>query len=178
MSTKKSIVRTVLDYIEIVVFAFVLSWGLRSTVVEASVIPTPSMLPTIQLQDRVVVDKIAFKFSEINRGDIIVFRPPSDVDSSGTDWIKRVIGLPGETVEIKNGKVFINGSELTEAYEMEKPNYTYGPIIVPENSYFVLGDNRNNSLDSHYWGVLPKDNIVGKALIKIWPLKSFGYLAK
>ncbi|WP_434510933.1 signal peptidase I [Desulfitobacterium sp. AusDCA] len=178
MSTKKSIGRTVLDYIEIIVFALVLSWGLRSTVVEASVIPTPSMLPTIQLQDRVVVDKIAFKFSNINRGDIIVFRPPSEVDSSGTDWIKRVIGLPGETVEIKNGKVFINGSELSELYEMEKPNYTYGPTIVPENSYFVLGDNRNQSLDSHYWGALPKDNIVGRALIRIWPLKNFGYLAK
>ena len=178
MSTKESFGRTVLAYIEIVVFAFVLSWGLRSTVVEARVIPTPSMLPTIQLQDRVVVDKIAFKFSEIDRGDIIVFRPPSDVDSSGTDWIKRVIGLPGETVEIKAGKVFINDCELTESYEMEKPNYIYGPIIVPENSYFVLGDNRNNSLDSHFWGVLPKENIVGKALFRYWPIESFGYLAK
>ena len=178
MSTKESFGRTVLGYVEIVVFAFILSWGLRSTVVQATVIPTPSMMPTIQLQDRVMVDKIVFKLSEIHRGDIIVFHPLTDVDSSGTDWIKRVIGLPGETVEIKSGKVYINDCELTESYEMEKPNYIYGPIIVPENSYFVLGDNQNNSLDSHYWGVLPKENIVGKALFRYWPLERFGYLAK
>lgn len=178
MSTKESFGRSILSYIEIVVFAFLLSWGLRSAVVQASIIPTGSMLPTIQLQDRVIVDKLLFKFSKIERGDIIVFHPLREVDSSGVPWIKRIIGLPGEKIEIKGGKVIINETELNEPYEMEKPNYCFGPIIVPENSYFVLGDNRNNSLDSHYWGVLPAENIIGKASLRYWPINRFGYLAR
>jgi len=178
MSIKKRFGRTVLSYIEIVVLAFVLSWGLRSAVVQASVIPSGSMLPTIQLQDRVIVDKLLFKLSEIKRDDIIVFHPPSNVDSHGSDWIKRIIGLPGEKVEVKDGKVFINDCELNEPYEMEKPNYSFGPIFVPDKSYFVLGDNRNDSLDSHRWGVLPSENIVGKASFRYWPINRFGYLAR
>lgn len=178
MTTKISFGKTILSYIEIVVFAFILSWGLRSAVVQASIIPTGSMLPTIQLQDRVIVDKLLFKLSTIKRGDIIVFHPLSEVDSSGVPWIKRIIGLPGEKVEIKDGKVIINETKLNEPYEMEKPDYSFGPIIVPENSYFVLGDNRNNSLDSHYWGVLPAENIIGKASLRYWPLNRFGYLAR
>lgn len=178
MTTKVSFGKTILSYVEIVIFAFILSWGLRSAVVQASIIPTGSMLPTIQLQDRVIVDKLLFKLSTIKRGDIIVFHPLSDVDSSGVPWIKRIIGLPREKVEIKDGKVIINETKLNEPYEMEKPDYSFGPIIVPENSYFVLGDNRNNSLDSHYWGVLPAENIIGKASLRYWPLNRFGYLAR
>ncbi|TGE36139.1 signal peptidase I [Desulfosporosinus fructosivorans] len=178
MSTKTNFGRTILSYLEIVLFALILSWGLRSVVVEASVIPTPSMLPTIQLQDRVIVDKLLFKLSEIERGDIIVFHPLREVDESGVPWIKRIIALPGEKVEIKGGIVIINGTELSEPYELEKPDYTFEEIIVPENSYFVLGDNRNNSNDSHKWGVLPAENIIGKASLRYWPLNRFGYLAR
>jgi len=178
LETKESFGKTVLSSLQIIAFAFLLSWGLRSAVVEASVIPTGSMLPTIQLQDRVIVDKLLFKLSTLKRGDIIVFHPLKTVDSSGVNWIKRIIGLPGEKVEIKNGKVLINDLELTESYEMEKPDYTFGPIKVPHNSYFVLGDNRNNSLDSHKWGVLPSENIIGKASLRYWPLNQFGLLAK
>ncbi len=170
--------RQIFDVLQVVIFAFIFSWGIRATVADARVVPTGSMLPTIQLQDRLVVDKISYKFSEVNRGDVVVFRPPSNVDQSGTDWVKRVIGLPGEKVEIRDGKVFINEQELTEPYELEKPNYTYDPIIVPEGSYFVLGDNRNHSKDSHYWGVLSNQNIVGKVFIRYWPLDGFGSLAK
>lgn len=173
-STKKLLCET----LEILIFAFILSWGLRSTVVEAITVPTGSMLPTIQLQDRLVVDELSYKLSEINRGDVIVFHPLTSVDSSGDLWIKRVIGLPGDIVEIKVGKVFINDHALTESYEMAKPNYTYGPLVIPKDSYFVLGDNRNDSLDSHYWGVLPAKNIVGRALFRYWPLNHFGLLAK
>jgi signal peptidase I len=178
MTSTRSTKRLIFETLEILIFAFILSWGLRSVVVEAVTIPTGSMLPTIQLQDRLVVDKLYYKLSEINRGDIIVFHPLTTVDSSGVPWIKRVIGLPGDKVEIKDGKVLINDQALTESYEMEKPNYTYGPLVIPKDSYFVLGDNRNDSLDSHYWGVLPAKNIVGRALFRYWPLEHFGLLAK
>lgn len=170
--------RFIFDVLQVLVFSFVCSWGLRATVADARVVPTPSMLPTIQLQDRLVVDKISYKFSEVKRGDVVVFRPPSNVDQSGTDWVKRVIGLPGEKVEVRDGRVFINEKELAEPYEMEKPNYKFGPFVVPDGTYFVLGDNRNNSKDSHYWGELSNQNIVGKVFIRYWPLDHFGPLAK
>jgi signal peptidase I len=178
MTSTQSTKRFLFEILEILIFAFILSWGLKSTVVEAVTIPTGSMLPTIQLQDRLVVDKLSYKLLEINRGDVIVFHPLTNVDSSGVLWIKRVIGLPGEKVEIKDGKVFINDHALTESYEMAKPNYTYGPLVIPKDSYFVLGDNRNDSHDSHEWGVLPAKNVVGRALFRYWPLEHFGLLAK
>lgn len=170
--------RFIVDVLQVLFFSFVFLWGLRATVVDARVVPTPSMLPTIQLQDRLVVEKISYKFSDVKRGDVVVFRPPSNVDQSGNDWVKRVIGLPGEKIEIKDGKVFINEKELTELYELERPNYTFGPIVVPEGSFFVLGDNRNNSYDSHYWGVLSNQNIIGKVLIRYWPINRIGQLAE
>ena len=171
--------KKVLEFLKILAFGFILSWGLRSTVVEASTIPTPSMSPTIQVNDRILVDKLYFKYSGINRGDIIVFNPPANLDNpTGDPWIKRVIGLPGDTVQIKDGKVSVNGQGLSEPYEMAKPDYNYGPLQVPKDSYFVLGDNRNESYDSHYWGVLPAQNVKGRALFRYWPLNDFGLLSK
>lgn len=176
MAKQQSAFRIILEALEILIFAVILSWGLRSSVVEAATIPTPSMLPTIQLQDRVIVDKLFYKLSGIQRDDIIVFNPPKNLDPSGDYWIKRVIGLPGDKVQIKGGKVYINDQELTEPYEMEAPNYTYGPVVIPKDSYFLLGDNRNNSLDSHYWGALPAKDIEGKAILRYWPIQRFGTL--
>ena len=176
MFNRKKTCRPIFDVLQVVVFSSVFAWGLHATVADARVVPTPSMLPTIQLQDRLLVDKISYKFSEVKRGDVVMFHPPSNIDQSGTGWIKRVIGLPGEKVEIRDGKVFINEKELIEPYEQEKPNYTYGPIVVSEGSYFVLGDNRNNSKDSHYWGELSNQNIIGKVFIRFWPLDHFGPL--
>ncbi|MDQ7094793.1 signal peptidase I [Desulfosporosinus sp. PR] len=174
-SSKKKI----LELLEILAFAFILSWGLRSAVVEASTIPTPSMSPTILINDRILVDKLYFKFSGIHRGDIIVFNPPKNLaNPTGDPWIKRVIGLPGDTVQIEDGKVLVNGQALSESYEMAKPDYNYGPLQIPKDSYFVLGDNRNASYDSHYWGALPAQNVEGRALFRYWPLKEFGLLAK
>lgn len=171
---KNKLKRELLENIVLIAFAVVFSLFIRSNVAVAALIPTGSMLPTIQLQDRIIVEKVSYKVQDIERGDIVVFDPPEYVQEKGPDWVKRVIGLPGEKVEIKNGVVYINDNPLIEGYLLEKPEYDYGPMIVPNDTYFVLGDNRNDSRDSHYWGVLPKENIVGRAVYKIWPIDHIG----
>ena len=125
-----------------------------------------SMTPSIQHGDYIMVNKAAYFFHEPNRGDVIVFHSPRN---PGSDLIKRIIGLPGDTVEVKNSKVFVNGTPLTEPYIMEQPKYQYPLQQIPEDNYFVLGDNRNNSADSHTGWFLPRENIIGKAWFSYWP---------
>ncbi len=108
------------------------------------------------------------------RGDVVVFRAPQSPDR---DFIKRVIGLPGERVEIRDGRVLINGRTLNEPYISEPPRYEMPPLVVPDGSYFVLGDHRNNSSDSHVWGVVPRENIVGAAWISYWPPAKWGFVS-
>jgi signal peptidase I len=151
---------------------------LRTFVIEGRIIPSESMLPTLQVGDRVMVNKFIYYFKKPQRGDIIVFHPP-EILNSKDDYIKRVIGLPGETVEMKNNKVYINGKPLVEPYLAEPVNYTYGPVVVPEDSLLVLGDNRNNSFDSHMWNAwLSKDKIKGKAFVIYWPIKEIKLLQR
>lgn len=164
------------ETLSIVIIAFILAMILRTFVIEGRIIPSGSMLPTLQLQDRVMVNKFIYYFKEPQRGDIIVFHPP-EVLNSKDDYIKRVIGLPGETVEMKNNRVYINNKPLSEPYLSEPINYTYGPVTVPENSLLVLGDNRNHSFDSHLWNAwLSRDQIKGKAFMIYWPLKEIKLL--
>ena len=125
-----------------------------------------SMEPNLHHGQYLVVSKISYWFHSPKRGDVIVFHSPQNPDQ---DIIKRVIATPGETVEIKGGKVYIDGRPLEESYIAEEPRYNLPPQQVPEDSYFVLGDNRNQSSDSHVWGVVPRENIVGKAWICYWP---------
>jgi signal peptidase I len=122
-------------------------------------------------------------FRAPRRGDVIVFRFPLD---TSRDFIKRVIGVPGDSVEVKDGKVFINGDPLVEGYILSTPDYTYGPKTVPEGQYFVLGDNRRNSYDSHAWhsqcsqqqtcDFVPEENIIGQAWVAYWPFDVFGFV--
>lgn len=167
---------------QVVFLALIFTLILRSYVVEAREIPSGSMIPTLQVGDRLLVDKIIYKATSLKREDIVVFAPPPqaqallDVTHKNDDLIKRIIGLPGDKIQIANGKVMVNGNPLTETYLAQKPDYTFGPVIVPNDSVFVLGDNRNNSLDSHYWGFLPLKNIKGRAFFKFWPLTSIGEL--
>ncbi len=122
-------------------------------------------------------------FRAPRRGDIIVFKFPQD---PSRDFIKRVIGVPGDTVEVRDETVFINGAPLKEDYVLDTPNYTYGPKTVPPDSYFVLGDNRRNSFDSHAWGAscgnqqqcdfVPEENIIGQAWLRYWPLDVLGFV--
>jgi signal peptidase I len=170
-----------IEGIKTIALAAVLAFGIRTLVAEARYIPTGSMLPTLQINDRLIVDKVSYRFSAPQRGDIVVFMPP-DAASLCTGqpppikdaYIKRVIGLPGDTVEVREGKVYINKQPLQERYIEEIPQYPYGPEVVPPNSYLVFGDNRNASCDSHYWGFVPKPNIIGRAIVRFWPLDRMG----
>ena len=114
---------------------------------------------------------VHYLFRRPRRGDVVVFRFPGNPER---DFIKRIIGEPGDTVEIKDNTVYINGGALDEPYITSKPNYTYGPQEVPPKQYFVLGDNRNNSYDSHVWGFLPEENIIGQAWLSYWPKDDWG----
>jgi signal peptidase I len=156
------ILREVVITILVAVAVFAL---LRFTVQSYSVVMS-SMEPNFQEGECIMVSKMSYRSSGPQRGDVIVFNPPFD---SQFPFIKRVIGLPGETVEIKDEKVFIDGIPLEEEYIMESPNYTMSAQEIPENEYFVLGDNRNNSNDSHNNWTVPQDNIIGKAWFTYWP---------
>ncbi len=138
----------------------------RENAFEVRYIPSGAMLPTLQVNDRVLIDKLAYRSRPPKRGDIILFEPTDTLRQQNfrDSFIKRVIGLPGETVKVRGRKVSVNNQPLEENYISDKPNYEYGPVKVPPNSYFVPGDNRNNSYDSHYWGFVPQALIMGKAI--------------
>jgi signal peptidase I len=139
--------------------------------VQAYTVVMSSMEPNIHDGECIMVNKACYRSSGPQRGEVIIFDPPF---ASPHPFIKRVIGLPGETVEIKDEKVFIDGIPLEEEYIMAPPNYTMPATEVPENEYFVLGDNRNSSNDSHNDWMVPRDNIIGKAWFIYWPPSKWG----
>lgn len=147
-------------------WAFILALLLRAFVFEPFYIPSASMEPTLYPNDRILVSKLDYLFSPPGRGDVIVFKYPMD---PSVDYIKRIIALPGEKIEIKNGVVFINGKALEEDYIMQHQGYDFGPLQVPQGMYFVMGDNRNDSADSRYWGPLAENLIIGEAKLIYWP---------
>jgi signal peptidase I len=141
------------------------------TVIQSSEVFDISMQPTLIAGDRLIVVKPIYNFTDPERGDIIVLRPPS---SPGKQYVKRLIGLPGDVIEVKNNTVYVNDIPLKEPYLKESPKYTMKPITVPPDNYFVLGDNRNNSSDSHAGWTITRQEIVGKACLRIWPFNKFG----
>lgn len=158
--------------------AAVLAFGIRTFVAEARYIPSSSMEPTLQINDRLIVEKVSYHFQKPQHGDIVVFNPTAALIAQNFKdaFIKRIIGVPGDTIQIKDGKVFVNGKPLTENYIAQRPNYQFGPVTVPPDQYLVLGDNRNNSYDSHYWGFVPQDRLIGRAALRFWPFNRFGSL--
>ena len=137
-----------------------------------------SMEPTLQVDDSLLISPDVYSNANPQRGDIVTFTPPSPAigaDATRQDpWIFRVIGLPGETFEVRDGQTLINEVPLPEPYISEPPAYTFEPVTIPEDAYMVLGDNRNNAFDSTHWGVLPEDNIIGRVAFIYWPLGRFG----
>jgi signal peptidase I len=164
------------ETIETFAVAIALALLVRATVAEARYIPSDSMLPTLEKGDRLIVEKISYHFAEPHRGDIVVFYPPegSGFDKSGNAFIKRIVALPGEKIRVSEGKVFVNGKPQLEPYELEPPDYEMPERKIPDGHVFVMGDNRNNSMDSHVWGVLPLENIIGKATVRFWPPNRLG----
>ncbi len=182
------------ENLQTVIVAILLAVGVRWLVAEPRYIPSSSMEPTLQIDDRLIIEKLSYRVRKPERGEIIVFNPPNNpvVPDSSKVYIKRVIGLPGDRISIHDGKVFVNQTALIEPYIKEKPDYTlpgdnttcsgcFTPsqivevdgtpsFTVPPGRYWVMGDNRNNSLDSHAWGFLPEENIVGRAYFRYWPI--------
>jgi signal peptidase I len=150
--------------------SLVFAFGIRTLVAEPRYVASGSMQPTLEVNDRLMVDKLSYRWSNPERGDIIVFSPTQELKRQNLrdTFIKRVIGLPGEKVEIKGGRVYINDKLLPEKYIAENLVYQWGPVSVPPNSYLVMGDNRDNSYDGRYWGFVPRDNIIGKAVVRFW----------
>lgn len=172
------------EYAEALIVALILAFFIRSFVVQAFKIPSGSMLQTLQIGDHLLVTKFAYgvkiPFTNImvferegpERGDVIVFDFPEDPSK---DFIKRVVAVPGDVIEIREKRVFLNGEELSEPYIQHVDASTsvprrdnFGPVMVPENKYFVMGDNRDESYDSRFWGFVERNTIAGKALILYW----------
>jgi signal peptidase I len=148
-------------------------------------IPSESMQPTLQVHDRILTDRSSYQTQDPQRGDVVIFLPPDSLMqmvhgaipiNAKTVFVKRIIGLPGEVVEVKQGKVYVNQQPIAETYLLESPNYVWGPVKVPADSFVVLGDNRNNAFDSHYWGVVPRSYLLGKVFWRYWPPARFGGL--
>lgn len=160
-----SVRRFIIDVLETVVLSLVLFLGINA--ISARIrIESISMQPTLYAGDYVIVNKLAYKIGEPGRGDVIVFHYPPDPGRE--PYIKRVIGLPGDHVVVQDNQVLVNSVALDEPYINSAPNYD-GEWAVPEDSLFVLGDNRNNSSDSHSWGMVPLKNVIGKAEVVYWP---------
>jgi signal peptidase I len=173
------------ENVETFVVALGLALVVRATIAEARFIPSESMLPTLEVGDRLIVEKVSYRFEAPERGDIVVFEPPLSATAgfrTGNAFIKRVVGLPGERIDIRSGKVFIDGRALDEPYVLEAPRYpdpewdSLGMPggLIPGGAVFVMGDNRNNSQDSHVWGPLPIANIIGQTVFRFWPFSRLG----
>ena len=157
------------EWIYTIAVALVIVVVMRIFILDTRVVPTTSMVPTIMPGDRLFVEKITHRFNDLERGEVIVFKPPLE-SGLKDDLIKRLIALPGDTVEVKEGKLYINGVAQDEPYLAEPIAYTMKKIEVPEGKMFVLGDNRNRSYDSHEWGFADIKSLKGKALLTYWPL--------
>lgn len=163
--------REVLSWIKLIVCAVVLAFIISNFIIVNATVPTGSMKNTIHEGNRMIGFRLSYVFGDIERGDVIIFKYPDDETQN---FVKRVIGLPGETIEILGGKVYINDSPspLDEPYLFEEPIGDFQKTVIPEDSYFVMGDNRNDSHDSRYWSstsFVDEDKVLGKAVFVYWP---------
>jgi len=181
--------RWIIELVAVVVVAVVVAFLLRTFVIATYSIPSGSMEPTLQVGDRIVVNKLSYDLHGVDRGNIIVFSTPANEDCAGppvADLVKRVIGLPGESISLSGGNVYINGHLLAEPWlpaSVQGRTYPgpstagyalHHPYVIPSGDVYVMGDNRTLSCDSRYWGPIPESTIVGKVDLRIWPLSRLG----
>ncbi len=176
-----AVMREVLDWAKSIGAALVLALVLKAVVIQAYVIPTGSMEPTIMPRDRVFGNRFIYHFQKPRPGDIIAFVPPDKAlwmanMKKGTSFLKRVIAVEGDSLYISDGIVFLNGKPLDEPYEKEPPMDDFDKVVVPAGKVFVMGDNRNNSLDSRRWEFLPVESIQARAFFRFWPPNRMGAL--
>ncbi|HEX6596331.1 MAG TPA: signal peptidase I [Acidimicrobiales bacterium] len=188
------------ELVVLVITALVLAVGIKTFVAQAFYIPSGSMLPQLEINDRIVVSKLAYRLHDPRRGDIVVFdspTPKAEEDQGGLverllrglgqavgvtppstdEFVKRVIALPGEMVEGRGGKVFVDGREVVEPYLPEGTTTSdFSPVAVPDGRVWVMGDNRANSADSRVFGAIPESTIVGRAVVRVWPVPEASFL--
>ncbi|MDQ6799099.1 MAG: signal peptidase I [Actinomycetota bacterium] len=175
---KPSAFRGAVEWIVILVGALIVALVVKTFLLQAFYIPSASMEPTLKVGDRVLVNKLSYDFHDVRRGDIVVFNsPPGEDNPDIKDLIKRVIGLPNETVEGHDGRVFINGAPLKEPYlPAGTTTSSFPPEKIPPGNLWVMGDNRSNSKDSRFFHTISEKLVVGRAFIRVWPLSSIGLL--
>ncbi|MGH9156919.1 MAG: signal peptidase I [Acidimicrobiales bacterium] len=159
----------------IILGALLVAFVVKTFLVQAFYIPSLSMAPTLEVNDRVLVNKLSYDLHDVRRGDVIVFRSPESSETK--DLIKRVVGLPGDTVESRDGHMVVNGRMLEEPYL--RPSVTTGPMqsrVIPAHHYFMMGDNRGNSSDSRVFGPIDQSLIIGRAFVKVWPVTEIAVL--
>ncbi len=170
--------RSAIEWIAVIVGALLVALVVKTFLIQAFYIPSPSMVPTLEIGDRVLVNKLSYDFGDVNRGDVIVFNRPGGAGSDGIEeLIKRVVALPGETVEANNNQVFVNGQPLDESYlPADAVTSDFAPEVIPDGNVWVMGDNRSSSFDSRQFKAIPTDTIVGRAFVIIWPFGDAGIL--
>jgi signal peptidase I len=181
---KRSSTKTAVEWILLIVGALLIALLIKTFLFQAFYIPSESMVPTLERNDRVLVNKLSYRLHDVNRGDIVVFKAPAGTDPAVKDLVKRVIGLPGEVVSAHDGKVFIDGKQLKESYLPEGTvsncasfkEQCFPTGKIPKDQYWVMGDNRGSSKDSRFFGTIAKDEIIGRVFVRIWPLNRLDLL--
>jgi signal peptidase I len=173
----RSLTKTLLEWGVLIAAALVIALLIKTFLFQAFYIPSDSMVPTLEKNDRVIVNKLSYRLHDVNRGDIVVFKAPPGADDEVKDLVKRVVALPGETVEGREGHVWVDGKQLEEGY---LPDGTvtndFPQETVPPDSLWVMGDNRAASKDSRSFKFVPQDDVVGRVFLRIWPLNRIGIL--
>lgn len=171
----KDIKTEIIEWLKAIVFALILALMIRGFIFEPMIVPSGSMIPTIQIDDRILVNKFTYRFEAPDYNDIVVFKCPDDIKQT---YVKRLVGKGGDTIEIKDSVLYRNGEPIQEPYLNETMYNDFGPYKVPEGNYFMLGDNRNNSKDSRFWEnkYVSEELVVGKATYRIWPINRIGKL--
>ncbi len=163
-----------IEWVGVLVVSVALALALRAFVVQSFSIPSESMEPTLQIGDHLLVEKLSTRFGEVERGEIVVFVRPADVPGDTEDLVKRVIAVGGESVQGIDSQIFIDGEPIDEPYLAEAFFLDFGPVLVPEGEIFMMGDNRNQSLDSRVFGPISTDTVIGRAFVITWPFDRAG----